>query len=226
VHPTAVVGPDVVFEGDVRVGAYSVLQGSIRVGAGSSIAPHCVIGSQPKIRDYDGPVGQVVIGARVVVSELCAIDAPTATATELADGCYIMPHCYIGHDCRLGKFVTLTAGCSLGGHVWIGERATLGLGTVVHQFSCIGALAMTGMSSVVNRDVPPFAMICGNPGRRIGVNRVGLQRVGIPTEKIRDISDALDSWTPPGRWSIDTGSEWVEQFASVTRRPLVQGPKL
>ena len=222
VHPTAIVAPEVTLEQGVEIGAYAVLQGRVRVGAGATIGHHCVIGARPKIRGYDGPVGEVTIGRRATIAELCSIDAPTGALTELGDDAYLMPHCYIGHDCRLGKGVTLTAGCLLGGHVWIGERCMLGLGSVVHQFSSIGALAMVGMSAVVNRDVPPFASVRGNPGRVTGVNRVGMQRAGMTPDQIAAVSTALPSWLPKSPWPIDFGRQPIAEFEAASRRPLMR----
>jgi len=223
IHPTALVSPEVRFEGGATVGPYAVLDGRILVGAGAHIGAHCLIGGRPKIRSYTAiPEGEVRIGRSTVISELCAVDSPTGAATEIGDECYIMPHCYIGHDSRLEQSVTLTAGCSLGGHVWIGEGATLGLGTVVHQFSSIGALAMIGMSATVNRDVPPFAIVRGNPARRVGVNRVGLQRSGLNAEEIEAIASAATAWQPNDVWPLERSRHWVVDFASATRRAIIR----
>jgi len=222
VHPTAVIGAGVVLGEHVQVGPYAVLQGTVTVGTRAVIGAHCVIGGAPKVKGYDGPIGEVVIGEGTVVSELCAVDAPTGSRTELGAQCYIMPHCYVGHDCRLGKGVTLTAGCELGGHVWIGDHATFGLGTVVHQFSAIGAFVMVGMASVVNRDVPPFAMVRGNPARRSGTNRVGLKRAGFAPEEIDQVAAALSGWAVGQPWPSAVGRDSIATFSAASRRPPVK----
>ena len=49
VHPTAVLGTDVVLHPDVEVGAYTVLGDGVVVGAGSRIGAHCVIGRASRI---------------------------------------------------------------------------------------------------------------------------------------------------------------------------------
>jgi UDP-N-acetylglucosamine acyltransferase len=49
----------------------------------------------------------------------------------------------------------------------------------IHQFVHIGTLAMVGGMSRIDRDVPPFMMIEGHPGRIRGLNKIGLRRSGI-----------------------------------------------
>ena len=49
----------------------------------------------------------------------------------------------------------------------------------IHQFVHIGTLAMVGGMSRIDRDVPPFMIVEGHPGRLRGLNRVGLRRSGI-----------------------------------------------
>jgi len=45
------------------------------------------------------------------------------------------------------------------------EGATIGAGSVITTGLTIGAYAMVGMGSVVTRDVPPHALVFGNPAR-------------------------------------------------------------
>ncbi|MFY8150051.1 MAG: acyl-[acyl-carrier-protein]--UDP-N-acetylglucosamine O-acyltransferase, partial [Prochlorococcaceae cyanobacterium] len=61
----------------------------------------------------------------------------------------------------------------------IGDRAVIGGVLGIHQFVHIGTLAMVGGMSRIDRDVPPFMMVEGHPGRVRGLNRVGLRRSGL-----------------------------------------------
>ena len=47
---------------------------------------------------------------------------------------------------------------------------------------------MVGMSSVVTRDVPPFAKAFGNPAVVRGANVIGMERSGIAAEVIAVLS--------------------------------------
>jgi UDP-N-acetylglucosamine acyltransferase len=65
------------------------------------------------------------------------------------------------------------------GHVVIGDRAVIGGVLGIHQFVHIGSLAMVGGMSRIDRDVPPFTMVEGHPGRVRGLNKIGLRRSGL-----------------------------------------------
>jgi len=61
----------------------------------------------------------------------------------------------------------------------IGDRAVIGGVLGIHQFVHIGTLAMVGGMSRIDRDVPPFTMVEGHPGRVRGLNKLGLRRSGL-----------------------------------------------
>ncbi len=63
---------------------------------------------------------------------------------------------------------------ALGGHIVIGEYAFLGGQAAVHQFVRIGANAMIGGLTGVERDVIPYGMVVGDRARLTGLNIVGL----------------------------------------------------
>ena len=88
----------------------------------------------------------------------------------------IMAYCHVAHNCRLGNDVTMANSVSLGGHVVVESYAILGGVLGVHQFTHIGQLSMIGGMSRVDRDVPPFTLVEGNPARIRGLNKIGLQR--------------------------------------------------
>ncbi len=55
----------------------------------------------------------------------------------------------------------------------------------VHQFTRIGRLAMVGGMARIDRDVPPFMLAEGTPGRLRGLNTVGLKRAGYDGETLQ-----------------------------------------
>jgi UDP-N-acetylglucosamine acyltransferase len=86
---------------------------------------------------------------------------------------------------------TIFANCAqLAGHVEVGDFAILGGYTGVHQFCRVGAYSMTGVSSVVLADVPPFVMAMGNTAQPYGLNTEGLKRRGFSPDVIREIRKA------------------------------------
>jgi acetyltransferase-like isoleucine patch superfamily enzyme len=64
-----------------------------------------------------------------------------------------------------------TGACRIGPptHAWrrfdIGDHAWIGYGAVIMKGVNIGAYAVVAACSVVTRDVPPHAVVAGNPAR-------------------------------------------------------------
>jgi acetyltransferase-like isoleucine patch superfamily enzyme len=92
----------------------------------------------------------------------------------------------------------------IGSDVWIGYRATI-LGPLV-----IGHGAVIGAGSVVATDVPPYAIVAGNPAR--------ILRMRFPPDIVeRMIRIAWWEWpvedvTTRGSWFLRPAAEFVEEF--------------
>ncbi len=197
IHPTAVLGPDVELGDGNVIGPYVVITGPCQLGDDNWIGPHVTIGGPPEIRGHAHPAWDdstpgpgIVIGDRNVVREFTCVHQPSHGRSAIGDDCYIMNKVYIAHDTVLGDKVTMASSVSMGGHVHLGDGANLGLGALVHQRRIVAPGAMVGMGAVVTRDVPPYAMAYGNPARVRGVNRVGMQRAGVPATAIDSLARA------------------------------------
>lgn len=198
IHPTAVVGPDVRLGKGNVVGPFVVLAGRVVVGDGNWIGPHVVLGTPPEIRGFEhgtpwddaGSGAGVVLGDRNVLREYTTVHGGSKEPTRLGSDCFVMNKVYVGHDGVVGDGVTMASTVTMGGHVSVGARANLGLGAVVHQRRVVGPGAMVGMGAVVSRDVLPFATAYGNPARVRGVNRVGMDRAGVPDDAVEALADA------------------------------------
>lgn len=83
---------------------------------------------------------------------------------------------YVAHDCVIGDFVTFAPKVQCSGNVVIGDHAFVGAGAVIRQGTpdrplTIGRGAVIGMGAVVTKDVPPYAVMIGNPARPLGPAR-------------------------------------------------------
>lgn len=65
-----------------------------------------------------------------------------------------MAYVHIAHDVQLGNHCVLANNATLAGHVHVGDWATIGGLSGVHQFVKIGAHAMIGFQGHVAQDVP------------------------------------------------------------------------
>jgi UDP-N-acetylglucosamine acyltransferase len=90
-----------------------------------------------------------------------------------------MAYSHLGHNCHLGDRIVVANNVAIAGHVVIGDRAVIGGVLGIHQFVHIGKLAMVGGMSRIDRDIPPFMIVEGHPGRLRGLNRIGLKRSGL-----------------------------------------------
>jgi UDP-N-acetylglucosamine acyltransferase len=195
IAPTAFVGPGVELGAGVVIGPYAVLVGPTFVGDRVRIGPGAHVGGAPEIAGvrqndaWDGDLDHhaIVIGPDTVLRDHVVVHHGSVRRTEVGARCWLFSHSYLAHDVVVGDGVTLSAGVSLGGHVTVGWSANLGLNASVHQRRRVGALAMVGMGTPVNRDVPPFATVHGVPARVHAVNRVGMARAGLADDDIAAI---------------------------------------
>jgi UDP-N-acetylglucosamine acyltransferase len=181
VGPYAVIGPDVEIGDGSRIGPHAVIDGRVRMGRGNRIFPGACIGLEPQDLKYDGAPTEVVIGDDNTIRECVTINRATRDGeqTRLGSGNLLMAYSHLGHNCHLGDRIVIANGVAVAGHVVIGDRAVIGGVLGIHQFVHIGSLAMVGGMSRIDRDVPPFTLVEGHPGRVRGLNRIGLRRSGL-----------------------------------------------
>lgn len=193
IHPTAVVEPEVEFGPDVEVGPFCRFEGRVSVGARNRFVAGVIVGGAPMDRRYAGEPTGVAIGDGNTFYEYATVHRSTGagTLTRVGDGNCVMAYVHIAHNCRVGSNCTLTNGVQLAGHVEVGDGATIGGLTGVHQFCRIGELAMVGACSYVNKDIPPFMLAAGNPCRVRGVNAVGLERAGVSADSVAALKQAF-----------------------------------
>ena len=199
IHPTALVDPAARLAEGVNVGPFAVIGPEVSVGVGSVIGPHVVIdgrvsigsdnhifpgaciGLEPQDLKYAGDDTEVVIGDGNRIREYVTINRATASGerTVLGHHNLLMAYSHIGHNCRLGDRIVIANGVAVAGHVDIDDRAVIGGVLGIHQFVHIGSLAMVGGMSRIDRDIPPYAIVEGHPGRLRGLNLIGLRRSGL-----------------------------------------------
>jgi len=97
----------------------------------------------------------------------------------------------VAHDCHVGSNTVFANNATLAGHVEIGDFATIGAFTAVHQFCRVGEHAFIGGFTVCTLDVLPYVKtVGGRPAKTYGVNTIGLERKGIPPETIEALQRA------------------------------------
>ncbi len=207
-HPTAIVHPGAELAADVTVGPYVVIGEHVRIGAGTTVGPHtviegrttigcdnrifqfCSLGAVPQDKKYAGEPTELHIGDRNTIREFCTFNLGTAQdvgVTRLGHDNWMMAYVHLAHDAQVGSHTIFANNAQVAGHVQVGDWVILGAFTCVHQFVRIGAHAMTGMGTALLQDVPPFAMVSGNPCEARGFNVEGLKRRGFGGARIAAI---------------------------------------
>ncbi len=105
-----------------------------------------------------------------------------------------MAYSHIAHGCNIGNEVVIANSVQVAGEVLIEDQAVVGGSLGIHQFVHIGTLAMVGGMTRVDRDVPPYCLVEGHPGRIRGLNRVGIRRRGLSTKNPEEFNQLNEIW--------------------------------
>lgn len=156
-HESAYVDDNCVISNGTKIWHFSHIMSDCVIGEGCNIGQNVVISPQVKL----GRNVKIQNNVSVYTGVICEDDVflgPSMVFTNV-----INPRSHVARKHEY-KATLIRKGAS------IGANATIVCG---HE---IGAYALIGAGTVVTRDVPPFALVVGNPARQIGwVSENGLK---------------------------------------------------
>ena len=192
ISPLAYVSPKAQLGKNVTIDAFAYVDDNVILGDNCHVFPSAVIGAVPQDLKYKGEETWTIIGDNCVIREFATIHRGTASRgkTVLGNNNLIMAYCHIAHDCVLGNNIIMSNVTQLAGEVEIDDFAVIGGGSLVHQFTHIGAHVMVQGGSKIGKDIPPYIIAGREPLSFFGINSIGLNRRGFTPEQIHTIQEA------------------------------------
>lgn len=152
-HASPNIHPQAICESDA-VGA------GTRVWAFAHILPGAVVGADCNICDHVFIENDVVVGDRVTIK--CGVQL--WDGLRLADDVFVGPNVSFSND----RYPRSRVHDRPFEKTHVERGASIGAGAVVLPGLRIGAQALVGAGAVVTHDVPPRAIVSGNPARIVG----------------------------------------------------------
>jgi len=192
IGPYCVIGENVVLGSNCVLHSHVVIDGHTKLGTGNEIFPFACIGGKTQDLKWKGGVARTEIGDNNVFREGVTVHSATNAdeATVIGNNNLFLIHSHVAHDCIIGNNVIMSGVSGLAGHVRVDDHAIISAYAGVHQFCRIGRHAIVGGYSKVVQDVPPFMLVDGNPAETRTINKIGLDRHGVPEATITALRQA------------------------------------
>jgi acetyltransferase-like isoleucine patch superfamily enzyme len=157
IHPTAIVENDQV-GAHTRIWAYVHVMTGAKIGSNCNIGDHCFIESGACIGD------NTIIKNGSIVWEGVTIE----------EGVFIGPHVFFTNDLYpRSRYLQQARNRYRVKKNWqvptlVKRGASLGAGAIILAGVTIGEYSMIGAGAVITKDVPPYALMKGNPAQIYG----------------------------------------------------------
>ena len=148
-HETAIVDDNVSIGTETKIWHFSHILSGTTIGSNCSFGQNCVVG--PKVTMGSG----VKVQNNVSVYEGVEVEDDVFLGPSMVFTNVINPRAFIQRKEEFKKTL-LKKGCS------VGANATIICGVTIGEYALIGS------GAVINKDVPPYALMVGVPAKQIG----------------------------------------------------------
>ncbi|MBW2463200.1 MAG: N-acetyltransferase [Deltaproteobacteria bacterium] len=163
--PDAFVHESAIVDDDVVVGRGSKIWHFVHVSRGARIGERCSLGQNVYVGN-DVPIGS---GVRI------QNNVSLYTGVVVEDDAFLGPSCVFTNVINPRSFVERKDEYR---GTLVGRGASIGANAVIVCGHDIGEYAFVGAGAVVTKNVPPYALVVGNPARQLGwVCRCGVRLV-------------------------------------------------
>ena len=210
-HPTAIIDSKAKVDEEVEIGPYCVIGKGVKISSGTILESHVILKGNTRLgknnhlfqfstvgdgspdKKYKGEPTKLVIGDDNQIREGVTIHRGTVQEkgiTKIGNRNLLLAYSHVAHDCEIEDDVVLTNQAAIAGAVKVGTGAILAGYAIVHQFCSIGPYSFCAMGSTVNKDVPAFVRVRGNPAKPYGINTVGMKRLNYSSRAIEALRSA------------------------------------
>ena len=196
IHPTAIVDSNCKLGENVVIGAYCII-GACKIGNNVKISNHvkifdpveigddcvirefCSIGGEGfgfvkneyGINEHIPHIGSLIIEKNVIVFPFSNIDRGTLGKTIVKRNTAIDHYVHVGHNSEVGENNLITAGVTIAGGVRINNNCFIGVNTSIKEKVVVHSNVITGMGSVVTKNIPKDEVWIGNPAKLLKINK-------------------------------------------------------
>jgi len=149
VHSSSIVDDNVKIGNNTKIWHFSHILSGTTIGKNCSFGQNCVVGGNVKVGNG------VKVQNNVSIYEGVEIEDDVFLGPSMVFTNVINPRAFIKRRDEFKKTL-LKKGCS------IGANATIICGVTIGEYALIGS------GAVINRDVPPYALMVGVPAKQIG----------------------------------------------------------
>lgn len=148
-HETAIIDPGCMIGDDTRIWHFSHIMTGCTIGAGCNIGQNVVISPE------------VVLGNNVKIQNNVSV----YTGVICEDDVFLGPSCVFTNVINPRSAVNRKNQYM---KTLVGKGATIGANATIVCGHNIGAYALIGAGTVVTKEIPPYALVVGNPSKQIG----------------------------------------------------------
>lgn len=192
------VGPFAYIEAGVTIGDHCVIKPHASILKGTTLGHHntvysnAVVGATPQDFHYvEGQPTRVVIGNHNHIRENVVIAGSIYPdkATTIGNENFIMDRVHICHDVHVHDKCVVGIGSCIAGESELHDYSIQSNGVVVQQHVRVGRFSLIQSGCRVQKDVPPYIILGGNPAAYHGVNAVVLRHFNVSERILRHIAN-------------------------------------
>ena len=211
VMPFAYIDKDVEIGDDCVIMPYASIMSGTRLGKNNTIHQHACLGVDPQDFHYTGEASQLIIGDNNQIRENVVISKATlaGNATVIGNGNFLMDKVHLCHDVKIHDNCVLGIGAIVAGECELDDCVILSSDVILHQYCHIGRFSLVQSGCRVQKDVPPYAIMAGNPVAYHGVNAIVLSHNNVSERILRHIANAY-RLVYQGNFSLEDAVQKIE----------------